>query len=96
MEEKVGRIPYVIPALSVTDCPSRLVTTTLAAPIDPAGVMQVKVVPDKTLGLVQAAPPMVAVAPSKKPEPVNWTDVPPVELTTAGESESKVGMGLNR
>ena len=74
--------------------PPGVVTTTLATPAVPAGVVQVADVAEATLTLVQAAPPTVmAVAPIKS-VPVSVTVVPPSVLPLEGEMAETVGGAL--
>ena len=56
---------------------SRSMTTTLAVPAVPGGVVAVIDVAEPTTIFVAAAPPMVTLAPETKPVPVIVTLVPP-------------------
>ena len=60
------------------------VTTILAAPAVPAGVMAVIVVSLLTVTLVAATPPIFTVAPDVKCSPVIVTTVPPASAPLAG------------
>ncbi len=73
--------------------PPGVVTSTLAAPAVPAGVVQVAEVAEATVTLVHAAPPTVmAVAPVKS-VPVMLIDVPPAVEPVAGATAVTVGAG---
>ena len=68
------------------------VTTTLAEPADPAGVVQVMLVADTTTTDVHAEPPTVTVAPASKLEPVIVMLVPPAIGPPDGLTLETVGV----
>jgi hypothetical protein len=68
-----------------------LVTTTFAAPIEPAPVLQVNEVEEMNVTDVQVLPPIVTVAPETKLLPVIVTDVPPAPLPEFGSTPVTVG-----
>ena len=68
-----------------------VVTTTLAVPAAPAGVVQLMEVPPLSLGVAQLAPPMVTVELVVKPEPAMVTAVPPRVEPDEGVMEVTVG-----
>lgn len=84
---------YMNPPVLVTVCPSPLVTTTFAAPAEPAGVVAVIEVEDTKVTLVAATPPTVTPkdAPDAKPVPVMVIDVPPAPDPVEGEMPEIVG-----
>lgn len=87
----VGAARYVNPPANVPD--KRLVmfvTTTSAVPF-PAGVTAVIDVSETTTAFVAAFPPIVTVAPARKPVPVIVTDVPPDGKPLFGEIAVTVG-----
>jgi hypothetical protein len=69
------------------------VTTTLAVPAVPAGVVHVIDVADTTTTFVHAAPPTFTVAPPTKFVPVIVIAVPPVVEPDVGLTEVIVGAG---
>jgi len=72
--------------------PPAVVTSTLAEPALPAGVVQVIEVLELTDGEVHVLPPIVTVvAPVTKFVPVMAMDVPPAVGPLAGETEATVG-----
>ena len=71
--------------------PPGVVTTTLAVPALPAGVVAVMVVALTTVTLVAAVPPMVTPVAPVKFVPVIVTLVPPAELPVAGAIAATVG-----
>lgn len=71
---------------------SGLVTTTLAVPTAPLGVVQVRLVDDTKDTLVQADPPIETVAPDTNPVPVTVTAVPPVSSPELGAMDVNVGV----
>jgi hypothetical protein len=75
-----------------TCCVSVLVTTTLCAPADPVGVLQVICVWPVRTTLEQLVPPTVTVAPLRKPVPVIVIEVPPRIGPDEGEIELIVGI----
>ena len=78
---------------SVPFWPSVLVTITLTAPAECAGVTAVIVVLLVTLILVAAAPPILTLAPDRKLVPVMVTAVPPAVLPVFGDIDDTVGAG---
>jgi hypothetical protein len=68
-----------------------LVTTTFAAPTEPAPVLQVNEVEEMNVTDVQVLPPIVTVAPETKLLPVIVTDVPPAPLPEFGSTPVTVG-----
>ena len=74
--------------------PRGVVTTTLAAPAEPEGVVQVIVVALTTLRLVAALPPMVTPVAPVKSVPEIVTLVPPKEVPLAGAILSTVGSSV--
>jgi hypothetical protein len=87
----VGGALYVNPLVSVPDCPSGLVTTTLTVPAECAGVVAVMDEPLTTVTPVAAIPPIETVAPETNPDPVIVTDVPPTVDPEAGDMPLTVG-----
>ena len=79
--------------VSVTLCPSGLVTVTLTAPAECAGVEAVMLVLLVTETLVAAVPPKLTVAPETKLLPLMVTDVPPVVVPLFGAMLLIVGGG---
>ena len=73
---------------------SEFVTTTLALPAVPAPVVHVIDVKLTTTTDVHATPPIVTVAPAKKPEPMIVTLTPPVVAPLAGLIEDTVGAAM--
>ena len=71
-----------------------MVTTTLTAPAEWAGVVAVMEVPLARFTLVATAPPKVTVAPARKPVPIIVTAVPPDVVPDAGAKAVTVGAGL--
>jgi hypothetical protein len=70
------------------------VTTMLPAPAVCAGVVAVIEILLATLTPVAAVPPIVTVAPDKKPDPLIVTAVPPAVVPDVGEIEVTVGAAL--
>ena len=68
-----------------------VVTTTLAVPAVPAGVVQLMEVVPLTVGLAQVAPPMVTVEVLVNPVPAMTTAVPPPVEPDEGVMEETVG-----
>ena len=64
--------------------PLAVLTTTLAVPALPAGVVQVTAVSLLALGLVQALPPMVMAVALRRLLPLMVTLVPPAVLPVLG------------
>lgn len=91
-EVTTGGLPgggvYKKPKLKVVVLASRLVTVTSTAPTECAGVTHVICEAESTLTAVQAAPPIVTVAPCAKIPPVIVTVVPPSTLPLAGEIDT--------
>jgi hypothetical protein len=83
----------VNPPVLVTVWPSPLVTTTFAAPAEPAGVVAVIDVDDTKVTPVAATPPTVTPkdAPDAKSVPVIVIGVPPEVLPVEGEMPEIVG-----
>jgi hypothetical protein len=81
----------VNPEVKVPLSPFGLVTTTLTAPAEPAGVVAVIWVELTTVTAVAAALPKVMVAPARKPFPVRVTAVPPPVGPLVGEMPLRVG-----
>ena len=71
-----------------------MVTTTSVAPAACDAVFAVIEVLPTTATFVAAAPPMVTVAPVRKPVPVIVTEVPPAVVPELGEMLVTVGAGL--
>jgi hypothetical protein len=71
--------------------PSGVVTSTLAVPTLPAGVVAVMVVSLSTLTPVASAPPIVTAVASVKPEPLMVTLVPPAAVPLFGLMLSTTG-----
>ena len=71
--------------------PNVVVTSTLALPAEPAGVVAVIDVALTTVMPVAAVPPMVTPVAPVKPVPVMVTDVPPSVVPELGEIELTVG-----
>ena len=71
--------------------PPGVVTSTLAVPTEPAGVVAVMVVAFTTVTAVAAVPPMVTVVAPVKPVPVIVTDCPPASGPDDGLTEVTVG-----
>ena len=71
--------------------PEGVVTTTLAVPADPAGVVAVMDVALTTETLVAATPPIVTPVAPVKPVPVIVTAVPPAVVPLVGVREVTVG-----
>lgn len=74
--------------------PADVVTTTLADPLLPEGVVQVAAVEDKTVTLVQAFPPTVMLVAPVRLVPVMVMVVPPEELPVLGDTAVTVGVHL--
>ena len=72
--------------------PPGVVTTTLAVPAVPAGVVAVIEVSLTTVNDVAAVPPMVTAVAPVKPVPVSVTLVPPAVLPLLGEIAVTVGV----
>ena len=72
------------------------VTTTLAVPAEPAGVVHVIDVAETTLTLVHAEPPTVTVEPLPKFVPVIVIDVPPAVEPAVGDTAVTVGAGVTK
>jgi hypothetical protein len=72
--------------------PFPVVTSTLALPALPGGVVQVAVVALVTLKLAQDTPPMLPVAPVKA-VPVMVIEVPPSVLPEEGVTDETCGAG---
>ena len=70
------------------------VTTTLAVPAEPAGVVHVIDVAETTLTLVHAEPPTVTVEPLPKFVPVIVIDVPPAVEPDVGDTAVTAGGGV--
>jgi hypothetical protein len=81
----------VNPLLRVPLSPFGLVTLTVTAPADRAGVVAVIVVALVTLTLTAATPPNATVAPIKNFVPVIVTEVPPAIDPEAGATLETVG-----
>ena len=73
--------------------PPGVVTSTLAEPALPAGVVQVMVVALTTTTLVHAAPPMVTPVAPVKSVPVMVILVPPAVEPDVGDRAATVGVG---
>ncbi len=73
--------------------PPGVVTTTLAVPALPAGVVQVAVVALVTPKVVQATPPTVMPVAPVRLVPVIVMEVPPAVEPLVGEIEVTVGGG---
>jgi hypothetical protein len=73
--------------------PPGVVTTTLAVPAVPEGVVQVAEVAEATLTAVHAAPPTVIPVAPVKLVPVIVTGVPPAVEPDVGEIDVTVGGG---
>ena len=71
--------------------PPAVMATTSLAPAVPAGVVQLRLVAEVTVVEVQAAPPMVTVAPVTKLVPVMVTLVPPAVGPEVGLMAVTVG-----
>ena len=71
--------------------PPRVVTTTLAAPAAPGGVVAVMEVSPATWKAVAAAPPIVTLVAPVNPEPLIVTAVPPTAGPLDGLIEVTVG-----
>ena len=82
------------PLARVPLCPSVFVTTTFTGPTAWAGVAAVIEVLLPTLTFVAAVPPMLTVAPARKPIPVMVTEVPPLLVPEFGEMADTVGAGF--
>lgn len=67
------------------------VTTTLAAPAVPAGVVHVMEVAETTTTFTHGLPPTLTVAPATNPVPVIVMAVPPAAGPSAGETWEMVG-----
>jgi len=74
--------------------PSGVVTSTLAVPALPAGVVQVMVVLSTTWRLAAAAPPMVTPVAPVKLVPVIVTLLPPLSGPLDGEMLETVGADM--
>lgn len=74
--------------------PAGVVTTTLAVPADPAGVVAVMDVALTTEKLVAATPPMVTPVAPVNPVPVIVTAVPPAVVPLVGVKDVTVGAGV--
>jgi len=72
-----------------------LVTTTFTVPAVCDGVVTVIVLLFGTATFVPAIPPNVTVAPVRKPVPVIFTDVPPLEGPELGEIPLTVNAGVD-
>ena len=92
MEATAGGATYVKSVLAAL-VPLAVVTSTLAVPAVPAGVVQVMEVPLTTVTLVAAVPPMVTPVAPLKFVPVIVTLVPPEVLPLVGEIAVTVGGG---
>jgi hypothetical protein len=86
----VIKVKRVFPAL----LPAGVVTTTLAVPADPAGVVAVMDVGLTTDTVVAATPPIVTPVAPVNPVPEIVTAVPPVVVPLLGVSEVTVGAGV--
>ena len=75
--------------------PSVFVTTMLTAPAACAGVVAVMDVLLTTVTPVSGDPPMLTVAPARKPAPAIVTLVPPVVVPLLGVIEATVGAELD-
>jgi hypothetical protein len=71
-----------------------LVTVTLTAPADPAGVVALSELLLTKLTLLAAAPPKVTFAPETKLLPVMLTTVPPPVGPELGDTELMLGAAL--
>ena len=69
-------------------------TTTLTAPAVCTGVVAPIDVLFATVTPVAPVPPILTVAPEKKPAPVMVTAVPPLAVPEVGEIDVTVGAGL--
>ena len=74
--------------------PAGVVTTTLAVPADPAGVVAVMDVELTTDTLVAATPPNVTPVAPVNPVPVIVTAVPPAVVPLVGVKDVTVGAGV--
>jgi hypothetical protein len=74
--------------------PPAVVTNTLAAPAEPAGVVQVIEVADTTVTEVHALPPIVTALAPVRLVPVMVTLVPPAVLPLVGLMLPTVGAGI--
>jgi hypothetical protein len=74
--------------------PPAVVTSTLAVPAEPAGVMAVIEVELATTTLVAAVPPMVTPVAPVKLDPVMVTEVPPAVVPELGLIPVTVGAGV--
>ena len=74
--------------------PVEVVTSTLAMPAVPVGVVQVAVVLLITVNTVHATPPTVMLVAPVKLVPVMVMDVPPKVVPLAGEMVVTVGAGV--
>jgi hypothetical protein len=88
----VDRAIYVKSVFEEFGCPDD-VTTTLAEPAVPAGVVHVIEVDDTTVTFVQAEPPTETVEPLEKFVPVIVIAVPPATGPDVGITEEIVGAG---
>jgi hypothetical protein len=71
--------------------PPGVVTSTLAVPALPAGVVAVMVVAFTTTTAVAAVPPIVTAVAPVKPVPVRVTDCPPASGPDTGVMDVTVG-----
>jgi hypothetical protein len=90
VDEGVMYVNSVLAAL----LPAGVVTTTLAVPADPAGVVAVMDVALTTETLVAATPPIVTPVAPVNPVPVIVTAVPPAVVPLVGVREVTVGAGV--
>ena len=81
-------------ALAKLAVPLGVVTTTLFAPTDPAGVTAVMLVDETTTTLVAATPPTVMLVAPIRFVPVIVIAVPPAVEPVAGETEEMEGAGV--
>jgi len=87
----VGGATNVNSPVPVPANPDKFVTTMFWTPADPAGVVQVRDVPDPTTTDVHAAPPTVTVAIDTKAVPVIVIDVPPAVEPDTGDTDETTG-----
>ena len=73
--------------------PPAVVTSTLAVPAAPCGVVQVIDVPETTMTLVQGVVPIFTVAGLAKLVPVIVIGVPPAVVPDVGFTDETVGAG---
>ena len=88
--DTVGAARYVNNVFAAFDCPPT-VTTTLAVPAVPAGVVHVIDVAEATVTPVHAEPPTVTPVAPVKLVPVIVIDVPPAAAPDDGDTPDTVG-----